>query len=174
MIRRLMFHVTEGSVEYGEKLAKRIPCQDQNPLPQSRPQGKRRHPRRILSRLRLRPQIRHPDPQSQKEGACPQARPKPVYDQVVIIHIKAPWLAMDQMCSLKLRAAIALWMVTDCSFPTRRGDYSLDQPPSWRAPPRLHFSGPLRRPGSAGHIRWPYRADAPGELPAISRNYLHK
>jgi hypothetical protein len=36
--------------------------------------------------------------------------PKPVYDAPVIAHLKALWLATDQMCSRKLTAAIALWL----------------------------------------------------------------
>lgn len=36
--------------------------------------------------------------------------PRPIYDGPVITHLKALWLATDQMCSKKLVAAIPLWM----------------------------------------------------------------
>lgn len=36
--------------------------------------------------------------------------PRPVYDALVILHLKALWLATDQMCSKKLVKAIELWM----------------------------------------------------------------
>lgn len=36
--------------------------------------------------------------------------PTPIYDASVLTHLKALWLATDQMCSKKLVAAIPLWM----------------------------------------------------------------
>lgn len=36
--------------------------------------------------------------------------PRPFYDGPVLVHLKALWLATDQMCSRKLVAAIRLWM----------------------------------------------------------------
>lgn len=45
-----------------------------------------------------------PKPAKKKSG------PQPVYDAAVIRHLKALWLATDQMCSKKLVKAIELWM----------------------------------------------------------------
>lgn len=45
-----------------------------------------------------------PKPAKKKSG------PQPMYDAAVIRHLKALWLATDQMCSKKLVKAIELWM----------------------------------------------------------------
>lgn len=42
--------------------------------------------------------------------ASKKAGPRPFYDGPVIAHLKALWLATDQMCSKKLVKAIELWM----------------------------------------------------------------
>jgi hypothetical protein len=62
--------------------------------------------------VRLQPQVRHPD--SQQKGEVDQAAarpgPRPFYDGPILAHLKALWLATDEMCSRKLAAAIRLWM----------------------------------------------------------------
>jgi len=47
-----------------------------------------------------------------KKGRSARRRPgpRPFYDGPVLAHLKALWLATDQMCSRKLVAAIRLWM----------------------------------------------------------------
>jgi len=47
---------------------------------------------------------RHGKPARKKTG------PKPFYDSSVMVHLKALWLATDQMCSCKLVKAIELWL----------------------------------------------------------------
>lgn len=47
---------------------------------------------------------RHGKPARQKTG------PKPFYDSSIMAHLKALWLATDQMCSRKLVKAIELWL----------------------------------------------------------------
>lgn len=47
---------------------------------------------------------------SKSRPAPRKTGPKPFYDAPVISHLKALWLATDQMCSKKLVKAIELWM----------------------------------------------------------------
>lgn len=45
-----------------------------------------------------------------RRGARRKRGPRPYYDGPVIAHLKALWLATDQMCSKRLVATIKLWM----------------------------------------------------------------